>query len=121
MLTETFQIIRTRHLVRLIDFCDQGDPLNQNGGRNYFGNWIYLEYLEHGTLAQFVEKCDAQGIPYVPNRLLWRMFLCRKYSQAPAWNQEDTSRSEDANLETRSDSSLHRHGLHPPRTSGRPI
>ncbi|KAK7913947.1 hypothetical protein PG985_011650 [Apiospora marii] len=69
------KLIRTRHLVRLIDFCGQ-DPLNQNGARNYFGNWIYLEYLENGNLAEFLEKCEAHSIPYVPNRLLWRMFLC---------------------------------------------
>ncbi|KAK8121732.1 hypothetical protein PG984_010402 [Apiospora sp. TS-2023a] len=67
--------LRARHLVRLIEFGDQ-DPLERNGARNYFGNWIYLEFLENGTLAQFVEKYKAQDIPYVPNRLLWRIFMC---------------------------------------------
>ncbi|KAK8850891.1 kinase-like protein [Apiospora arundinis] len=68
--------LRTRHLVRLINFSDEEDPLAQTEPRNTIGSWIYLEYLENGTLAQLVEKCDDNDVEYIPNRLLWRIFLC---------------------------------------------
>ncbi|KAK7968783.1 hypothetical protein PG988_007856 [Apiospora saccharicola] len=68
--------IRTRHLVKLVNFSDAEDPLKQDGPRDFFQRWIYLEYLQHGTLGEFARKCTRHGIPHLPNRLLWRIFLC---------------------------------------------
>ncbi|RYP73351.1 hypothetical protein DL770_007801 [Monosporascus sp. CRB-9-2] len=38
--------------------------------------WIYLDLLENGTLRTFMERSKAAGLNSLPNRLLWRIFLC---------------------------------------------
>ncbi|KAK7923720.1 kinase-like domain-containing protein [Apiospora marii] len=68
--------IRTRHLVRLIKFSSRDDPLRQNGADDFFKRWIYLEYLPHGTLTELARKCEAHEVAHLPNRLLWRVFMC---------------------------------------------
>ncbi|KAK8139988.1 hypothetical protein PG984_000054 [Apiospora sp. TS-2023a] len=73
---EILNAIRTRHLVKLVQFSHAEDPLKQDGPRDFFQRWIYLEYLQHGTLGEFTRKCTRHGIPHLPNRLLWRIFLC---------------------------------------------
>ncbi|KAI1139379.1 kinase-like domain-containing protein [Hypoxylon sp. FL0543] len=61
------------HVVRLIDIPD--DPLNKY---NFQDEWSFLimEWLPNGTLAQFVRKARNMGLQRLPNRLLWRFFLC---------------------------------------------
>lgn len=66
--------VRSRHIMKLIQFGDGEDPLAQDGPRDELGQWIYLEYLQNGTLTNFMEKCAKEA--YVPNRLLWRIFMC---------------------------------------------
>ncbi|KAK6840924.1 hypothetical protein PG987_001784 [Apiospora arundinis] len=39
-------------------------------------DWLYLEYLEHGTLLRFVDMCIELQLYQIPNRLAWRFFLC---------------------------------------------
>ncbi|KAK8043824.1 hypothetical protein PG994_012662 [Apiospora phragmitis] len=39
-------------------------------------DWLYLEYMEHGTLLQFVNACIASALYQIPNRMAWRFFLC---------------------------------------------
>ncbi|KAK8091926.1 hypothetical protein PG997_002287 [Apiospora hydei] len=68
--------IRTRHLVRLIKFRRNDDPLRQNGAPEFFKKWIYLEYLPHGTLGELTRKCATHRVAHLPNRLLWRIFMC---------------------------------------------
>ncbi|KAK7941515.1 uncharacterized protein PG986_013902 [Apiospora aurea] len=41
-------------------------------------DWLYLEYLEHGTLLQFVDACIESQLYQIPNRMAWRFFLCRE-------------------------------------------
>ncbi|RYP66623.1 hypothetical protein DL771_007692 [Monosporascus sp. 5C6A] len=38
--------------------------------------WIYLDILENGTLRTFMQRSKAAGLNSLPNRLLWRIFLC---------------------------------------------
>lgn len=45
------------------------------------GPALLMEPLENGTLYQFFEKRQAHNLPLLPNRLLWRFFLCREISQ----------------------------------------
>ncbi|KAK8086090.1 hypothetical protein PG994_001064 [Apiospora phragmitis] len=68
--------IRTRHLVKLIKFSDGEDPLKRPGASSFIGRWVYLEYLQHGTLSAFTRKCATHMVPHLPNRLLWRIFMC---------------------------------------------
>ncbi|KAI1328420.1 hypothetical protein F5Y16DRAFT_398353 [Xylariaceae sp. FL0255] len=35
-----------------------------------------LEYLPGGTIGRLMERCWAAQVRYVPNRLLWRIWLC---------------------------------------------
>ncbi|KAK7937881.1 uncharacterized protein PG986_014749 [Apiospora aurea] len=67
---------RTRHLVRLIKFRRNDDPLRQDGAREFFKKWIYLEDLPHGTLGELTRKCATHRVAHLPNRLLWRIFMC---------------------------------------------
>ncbi|KAI1270010.1 hypothetical protein F5Y18DRAFT_434448 [Xylariaceae sp. FL1019] len=42
-------------------------------------DWIYMEYLENGTLERFLERAKRDETitgPMLPNRLLWKIFLC---------------------------------------------
>ncbi|KAI0126387.1 hypothetical protein BJ170DRAFT_723817 [Xylariales sp. AK1849] len=38
--------------------------------------WMYLDMLENGTLTTFMERTKKAGQKSLPNRLLWRIFLC---------------------------------------------
>ncbi|KAI8634666.1 hypothetical protein F5Y19DRAFT_469727 [Xylariaceae sp. FL1651] len=57
------------------------DPLKQTfpGVRPHYmkGEWMYMEWLENGTLKKFVDRALDNGVPIpLPNRLLWRLFMC---------------------------------------------
>ncbi|KAI1455459.1 hypothetical protein F4805DRAFT_476654 [Annulohypoxylon moriforme] len=60
-----------RHVVRLLNLPE--DPLSVYGME---GEWIALEWLPNGTLERFVQRARAAGFTRLPNRLLWRFFLC---------------------------------------------
>ncbi|KAI0482222.1 hypothetical protein GGR56DRAFT_684802 [Xylariaceae sp. FL0804] len=35
-----------------------------------------MDWLEYGTLGDFIQKAKSMGVKRLPNRLLWRFFLC---------------------------------------------
>ncbi|RYP93295.1 hypothetical protein DL770_000584 [Monosporascus sp. CRB-9-2] len=43
------------------------------------GPTLFIEWLDNGLLYDFIERVGDWGAP-LPNRMLWRLFLCRKYS-----------------------------------------
>ncbi|KAI1372357.1 kinase-like domain-containing protein [Hypoxylon crocopeplum] len=60
------------HIVNLVDV--HNNPLEPRDGQGGIqGAWIIMEYMENGTLGQFLER--AEGI-LIPNRMLWFMFQC---------------------------------------------
>ncbi|KAI1413494.1 kinase-like domain-containing protein [Hypoxylon sp. FL1857] len=59
------------HIVKLINIPN--DPLTRN---NFPGSFIMLEWLPNGTIGQFIAKAKFMGLQRLPNRLLWRFFLC---------------------------------------------
>ncbi|KAI0455932.1 hypothetical protein F5B21DRAFT_523154 [Xylaria acuta] len=68
----------SKHIVN--DVTPTKDPLARQfpGIRSHhmdIDNWIYLEWLENGTLKRFVDRAIQLEIR-LPNRLLWRFFLC---------------------------------------------
>ncbi|KAI0383315.1 hypothetical protein F5Y04DRAFT_287472 [Hypomontagnella monticulosa] len=59
------------HIVQMIDIPE--NPLTVN---DFTGEWVILEWLPNGTIFHFVEKAREMGVTRLPNRLLWRFFLC---------------------------------------------
>ncbi|KAI1642266.1 kinase-like domain-containing protein [Daldinia loculata] len=61
-----------QHIVSTIDSPD--DPL---ASAQYLGwAWIFLEEMENGTLTSFMQRAKGAGFASLPNRMLWRIFLC---------------------------------------------
>lgn len=50
------------------------DPLQELQDPDH-PTWLYLEWIENGTLNAFIEKASRR-LHRLPNRLLWRFFLC---------------------------------------------
>ncbi|TRX97166.1 hypothetical protein FHL15_001960 [Xylaria flabelliformis] len=70
----------SKHIVN--DVTPTKDPLARRfpGIRSHhmgIDNWLYLEWLENGTIKNLVGRAIQLGIT-LPNRLLWRFFLCSK-------------------------------------------
>ncbi|KAI0185750.1 hypothetical protein EV127DRAFT_440930 [Xylaria flabelliformis] len=68
----------SKHIVN--DITPTKDPLARRspGVRSHrmgTDNWLYLEWLENGTVKNLVGRAIQLGIT-LPNRLLWRFFLC---------------------------------------------
>lgn len=40
--------------------------------------YMILEYMENGTLGTFLKRVEGW---IIPNRMLWRIFLCSKLEQ----------------------------------------
>ncbi|OTA97545.1 hypothetical protein M434DRAFT_26565 [Hypoxylon sp. CO27-5] len=59
------------HIIQLVSFPN--DPLTQH---NFTGAWIMLEWVANGTIGKFILKAQEHGVQRLPNRLLWRFFLC---------------------------------------------
>ncbi|KAI1141667.1 kinase-like protein [Hypoxylon sp. FL0543] len=73
------------HIVQMLDIPDNPldkrstDPDPSKSGKklpNIIGDWIILEWLEHGTVGDFIIKARNMGVKRIPNRLLWRFFYC---------------------------------------------
>ncbi|KAI0172720.1 kinase-like protein [Hypoxylon sp. FL1284] len=64
------------HVVQLINIASNPlqDPRRQ--GRPDADRWIIIEWLRCGTLRDFVAKAKTMSMARLPNRLLWRYFLC---------------------------------------------
>ena len=66
-----------KHIIRLITVPK--DPLRRKirGIRPHHAqSWIYLEWVENGTLKDFFRRAREEGVERLPNRLLWRFFMC---------------------------------------------
>ncbi|KAI1205129.1 uncharacterized protein F4807DRAFT_444127 [Annulohypoxylon truncatum] len=59
------------HMVQVIDLQDH--PLAPDRFR---WEWTALEWLPNGTIGTFVARAKLHGLQRLPNRLLWRFFLC---------------------------------------------
>ncbi|ORY54710.1 uncharacterized protein BCR38DRAFT_509083 [Pseudomassariella vexata] len=72
----------SHHVVSLVEV--KRDPLGKEMSKEKYGvrqhdmnNWIYMEYLENGTLGDFIINYRQQYPgKTLPNRLLWRFFMC---------------------------------------------
>ncbi|KAK8039393.1 hypothetical protein PG993_007804 [Apiospora rasikravindrae] len=40
------------------------------------GPMLAIELLENGSVKDFIQKAQAHNVPRLPNRLIWRFFLC---------------------------------------------
>ncbi|KAI1122171.1 hypothetical protein F5Y10DRAFT_287486 [Nemania abortiva] len=74
------EILRwAKHLVHIITPPD--DPLTKRDPTIPWhhmkdDHWIYMELLQNGTLDKFVTRALRKRVRVLPNRLLWRFFLC---------------------------------------------
>ncbi|KAI2631818.1 hypothetical protein GGR54DRAFT_581123 [Hypoxylon sp. NC1633] len=71
---EQMHLVRLRgcmHIVQLVGIAN--NPLRQHGD---LGEWVALEWLPNGTVYSFIHKARQAGLVRLPNRLLWRFFLC---------------------------------------------
>ncbi|KAI1371073.1 hypothetical protein F4677DRAFT_450782 [Hypoxylon crocopeplum] len=68
------------HFVKLVTFPElPRDPLlqaPQYERESIAPDWIYLEWIENGTLWELIRKAGETGVEFFPNRLLWRFFMC---------------------------------------------
>ncbi|OTB01341.1 hypothetical protein M426DRAFT_25646 [Hypoxylon sp. CI-4A] len=59
------------HIVQPIDI--PGNPLYEALPDD---RWLVMEWLPNGELGNFIIGARMSGIDHLPNRLLWRFFLC---------------------------------------------
>ncbi|KAI1213377.1 kinase-like protein [Annulohypoxylon truncatum] len=69
-----------KHIVKILNIENNplvDDPeafsIRRNSGT---GEWIILEWIPNGTMADFIVNASDLGVEYLPNRLLWRFFFC---------------------------------------------
>ncbi|KAI0891797.1 hypothetical protein F4806DRAFT_295786 [Annulohypoxylon nitens] len=65
------------HIVQVLDIHD--NPLERPGTDELpviEGHWVILEYLENGSIEKFINNATESLTTRLPNRLLWRFFLC---------------------------------------------
>ncbi|KAI1637990.1 kinase-like domain-containing protein [Biscogniauxia mediterranea] len=61
-----------KHIVNLVTVTNN-PILPQNGQGGLGGVSIIMEYMENGTIRQFLDRASGETLP---NRLLWAIFLC---------------------------------------------
>ncbi|KAI1100440.1 kinase-like protein [Jackrogersella minutella] len=117
MRTERDYLLKLRgamHIVQLIDIPN--NPLSQQGtSKGLMGEWVILEWLEHGTIGDFITKTRNKGVDRLPNRLLWRLFLCLiRACIAMAWppNRNDGAVSSEVVRHDISASNIMHNDLH---------
>ncbi|KAI1416674.1 kinase-like protein [Hypoxylon sp. FL1857] len=70
------------HIVQTLNIADNpleiSPMIDSTGARlpNIDNQWIVMEWLEYGTIGDFIKKARNRRITQLPNRLLWRLFLC---------------------------------------------
>ncbi|KAI0853045.1 kinase-like domain-containing protein [Daldinia vernicosa] len=92
-----------KHVVNLIE--PPNDPLKQqipdippHGIKE--GEWMYLEWLENGTLSSFLDRA-IEANRQLPNRMMWRFFLClTRMGIAMAWPPDGPGDDGGPQLET---------------------
>ncbi|KAK7754944.1 hypothetical protein SLS62_003028 [Diatrype stigma] len=75
-----------KHIARIREFAGD-DPLNAADALGWA--WIYLDALENGTLTDFMRRAKSAGIQSLPDRLLWRIFMC-----SMSWPQKTPNENE---------------------------
>ncbi|KAH9906358.1 hypothetical protein F4778DRAFT_725551 [Xylariomycetidae sp. FL2044] len=68
-----------QHIVKLV--LPSTDPLMRRilGTKPlYLGTneYIFMEFLENGSVRNLIYRAREEGIKYLPNQILWRIFLC---------------------------------------------
>ncbi|KAG8162278.1 hypothetical protein KVR01_008043 [Diaporthe batatas] len=89
----TLAMKRARHLVQLLRF--NGDIMIPKGDGSdeteSIAQWeeadnsleiMCIEYMKNGDMLGFMTRVGSAGIP-VPNRVLWKIFICRKWVEPP--------------------------------------
>ncbi|KAF3068344.1 hypothetical protein GL218_08420 [Daldinia childiae] len=66
------------HIVQILDVAN--NPLAVNPVP---GEWITMEWLPYGSLSDFIFKTKKKKVDHLPNRLLWRFFLCLVLGEPP--------------------------------------
>lgn len=66
---------------------------NRKKDPRQFDEWLLLEYMENGSIANLIAKRREQepGGPPPPNRILWAFWLCSKlqsYTSGSLHNEE---------------------------------
>ncbi|KAI0880146.1 uncharacterized protein GGS22DRAFT_198238 [Annulohypoxylon maeteangense] len=80
MMREKIWLKRLRnglHIIKSLDLPD--DPLAQTPDGilpHRMRTWIFMEYAENGGLRTLVQRHKEQYREAMPNRLLWRFFMC---------------------------------------------
>ncbi|KAK6209425.1 hypothetical protein LQW54_006278 [Pestalotiopsis sp. IQ-011] len=70
------------HVVRILEMHEggpDGDPLSKNiegAAVMPTKDWMYMEWLDNGNLIDFRLRAGKPPARPVPNRLMWRIFLC---------------------------------------------
>ncbi|KAK8017279.1 hypothetical protein PG991_008355 [Apiospora marii] len=74
------QVLRwAKHVMNIVEI--PADPLNRRKSplrRHGVENWMFIEWVEHGTLHRLVRRAREENIEYLPNRMLWRFFMCQE-------------------------------------------
>ncbi|KAI1464319.1 uncharacterized protein F4812DRAFT_462735 [Daldinia caldariorum] len=68
---------KAKHIVNLVE--PEDDPLDadiEELDPHGLTGWLFIEYLENGTLCDFVTNYSERYDEPLPNRILWRFFLC---------------------------------------------
>ncbi|KAK8022103.1 hypothetical protein PG993_012870 [Apiospora rasikravindrae] len=66
-----------KHVMNILEV--PADPLNRRRSplrRHGVENWIFIEWVQHGTLHRLVRRAREESIEYLPNRMLWKFFMC---------------------------------------------
>ncbi|KAK7936722.1 kinase-like domain-containing protein [Apiospora aurea] len=66
-----------KHVMNILEV--PADPLNRRRSplrRHGVDNWIFIEWIQHGTLRRLVRRARTENTDYLPNRMLWRFFMC---------------------------------------------
>ncbi|KAI0878133.1 hypothetical protein GGS24DRAFT_497198 [Hypoxylon argillaceum] len=89
---KNLEILRwAKHVVNII--TPPNDPLEKRDSdikSQYMDadNWVYLEWLQNGTLQKLISRALKKDIE-LPNRILWRFFLCLMFGDFDGPDEAD--------------------------------
>ncbi|CAJ2504394.1 Uu.00g117880.m01.CDS01 [Anthostomella pinea] len=78
-ITREKSVLGAKHIVKLADV--PRDPLAQTFvGLPRLplndGMYVYMEWIENGSLDRLITRIRRQGLEILPNRILWRFIMC---------------------------------------------
>ncbi|KAI0470008.1 kinase-like domain-containing protein [Xylariaceae sp. FL0804] len=86
-----------RHITQMRDIPD--DPL-ESSRADVGWTWLYLEAIENGSLGSLMLRAKEAGLTSLPNRLLWRLFLCIiRACIAMAWPRNSPDENETTRVQ----------------------